>query len=501
MSPSPLAVRTIIVAGGGIIGWSAAAALKRRIPAIAVTVLPVPPPADALADRIGTTLPSILEFHNDIGISEADVIGRIGCNFRVGTAFEGWTDADDYVHAYDDYGRPLGTTSFHLHWVRASKAGRVAPFDSHSPAAAMGRAGRFVHPQGEPGSPLAGFGYGLRIDPERYRQMMRAYALHVGVTEGPGTIAGVALHGEDGHIEGVGIGDGIDIKADLYVDCTGPAALLRARLDDGFEDWSEHLLADRVLFAQAPPQAEPPSLDRAVALPSGWRWESAGPQSTSHGLVYASAELSDSKAARVLQTSASVEASEAPVMLRQGRRPDPWRRNCVAIGDAAVAIEPLEWTNLHLAHSMIDRLVAKMPDRDFSAVELWDYNRESETEARRARDFVMLHHVASRRPKNEYWRAAAAVDLPDSLAHTLRLFRERGRLPLHEEETFTRNSWAAVLLGQGVIPRRSDPIIDAIPADQADKAMSQLRERISEIVPTLPTQGAYLRRIAASLPK
>ena len=37
---------------------------------------------------------------------------------------------------------------------------------------------------------------------------------------------------------------------------------------------------------------------------------------------------------------------------------------------------------------MIDRLVAKMPDRDFSAVELWDYNRESATEAQRARDFA-----------------------------------------------------------------------------------------------------------------
>ena len=295
MSQGPLAVRTIIVAGGGIVGWSTAAALKRRIPALAVTVLPVPSPADALADRIGTTLPSILEFHNDIGISEGDVIGRIGCNFRLGTAFEGWTDGDDYVHAYDDYGRPLGTTSFHLHWVRARQAGRVAPFDSHSPAAAMGRAGRFVHPQGEPGSPLAGFGYGLRIDPERYRQMMRAYALHVGVTEGPGTIEGVAVRGEDGHIAGVQVGDGIEISADLYVDCTGPAALLRGQLDDGWEDWSEYLLADRVLFADSLQQAEPPSLDRAVALAAGWRWESAGPQTTSHGLVYTSAEYSDSK--------------------------------------------------------------------------------------------------------------------------------------------------------------------------------------------------------------
>ena len=120
-----------------------------------------------LRNRMGLrpkgTLPCFGEFHNDIGISEADIIGRIGSNFRLGTAFEGWTD-----------GRPTMSTPMAITGGRSgpppstctgcgrAQAGRVAPFDSHSPAAAMGRAGRFVQPQGEPGSPLAGFGYGLR---------------------------------------------------------------------------------------------------------------------------------------------------------------------------------------------------------------------------------------------------------------------------------------------------------------------------------------------------
>ena len=495
-------VREVAIAGGGIVAWSAAAALKRRIPALIVTVVAIPPPPDALADRIGTTLPSILEFHHDIGISEADVLGRIGCSYRLGTRFEGWTEPSGaYVHAYGDYGGPLGTTSFHLHWVRAAKAHQVDPFDSFSPVAAMGRAGRFVHPQGDPGSPLGAFGYALQLDPERYRQMMRAYALHLGVGERQGPIAEVRIDGETGFIDSLRLGDGSEVRAHLFVDCTGPAATLRSALDEHFEDWGSWLLCDRLLFAEALPPAQLPSLDRVVALPSAWRWESASPFRTAHGLAFASPILGDSKAARVLQTNAGVEAEAPPVALRQGRRPDPWRHNCVAIGDSAVAIEPLEWTNLHLAHSMIDRLVAKMPDRDFSAVELWDYNRESAAETQRVRDFVLLHYVTARRPKNDFWRAAAAVPLPDSLAHTLALFRDRGRLPLYEEETFTRNSWAAVLLGQSVVPRRIDPIIDAIPADQADQAMTQIRERISAIIPTLPTQAAYLRGLAARAPR
>ena len=490
------------MAGGGIVAWSAAAALKRRIPALAVTVVATEPPPDALADRIGTTLPSILEFHHDIGISEADVLGRIGCSYRVGTSFEGWTEpGGGYVHAYGDYGRQLGTTSFHLHWVRAARAGRVAPFDRFSPAAAMGEAGRFVHPQGGPDSPLAGFGYALQLDPERYRKMMRAYALHLGVGERQGPIGEVRIDGESGFIAPLRLGDGSEVEAHLYVDCTGPAATLRSSLDARFEDWGEWLTVDRLLLAESPPPPQLPTLDRAIALPSGWRWESASPFRTSHGLAFSSSLLSDSKAARVLQGAAAVETEAPAVPLRQGRRADPWLRNCVAVGDAAVAVEPLEWAGLHLAHSMIDRLVAKMPDRDFSEVELWDYNRESAAEARRVRDFLLLHYVTARRPRNDFWRAAAAVPLPDSLAHTLELFRERGRLPLYEEETFTRSSWAAVLLGQGVVPRRTDPIIEAIPAAQADAAMNQIIERISAIIPTLPTQAAYLQNLAARAPR
>src|SRR4029079_6425022 len=128
--------------------------------------------------------------------------------------------------------------------------------------------------------------------------------------------------------------------------------------------------------------------------------------------------------------------------------------------------------NLHLAHSEIDRIVAMMPDRDCGAVELWDYNRQCESEANRMRDFIALHCMVSSRPE-PFWQAAAAAEPPPSLAHTLSLFRERGRLPIYEEETFARDSWLAVLLGQGVLPERTDPLIETVPPIQADQAMAK----------------------------
>src|SRR4051812_12517806 len=200
--------------------------------------------------------------------------------------------------------------------------------------------------------------------------MRRAYARHLGVVERGGGIAEVRLRGEDGFVDALRLDDGSELGGDLFVDCTGPAATLRAALDRAFESWASWLPCDRVLFAETPPPAEPAALDSVVALPAGWRWQAPSPIRTAHGLVFSSAHLGDGDAAAMLRDAAGAEPSGPPAAIRAGRLVQPWLRNCVAVGDAAAAMEPLEWGNLHLAHSQIDRIVAMMPDRDCGAVEL-----------------------------------------------------------------------------------------------------------------------------------
>jgi len=478
-------VRSVLVAGSGIVGWSAAAALRRKLPQLSVRVIPLEPPPDALADHMPGALPSIVEFQHDLGLTEADTVLRAGSALRLGTRFEGWAAGhDDYVHAYGEYGRPFGTASFHHHWIRAARGGEAAPFDAHSAAAVIGRAGRFALPDGPPDSPLANFTAGLAIHPPRYRELMRAYARHLGAVEQPGEIAAVELD-ETGAIAGLRLADGGVARADLYVDCTGPRALLRSKMDEDFEDWGRWLACGRLAFAEDAPPAELPTLDRATAAGAGWRFEIASAARATRGIVYSSAHA-DERAR---------EGLGAPVKLRQGRRARAWRRNCIAIGDAAVAVEPLEWTNLHLAHSAIDRMIAMLPDTDFAEVELAEYNRQAGAEADRVRDFLALHYLVADRPE-PFWREAAMVEPPASLAHTLSLFRERGRLPFYEEETFARDSWLAVLLGQGVLPRRTDPLIEVVPPGVSRETMARLRESIAAIVPRLSDQAAFLRQMA-----
>ena len=221
------AIRTVVVVGGGIVGWSAAAALKRRLPVLSVSVIACPPTANALAERIICTLPSIVDFHGDLGLSAADTVVGAGSGYRLGTRFAGWAEAD-YVHSYGSYGASPGSAPFHQYWLRAADASAAAPFDSYSAAAGSARCNRFAPPEGVSGAGLGTIGYGMHIDPPRYREMMRAFALHVGVTEIPGPVSDVRLSSGDGSIESVLVG-GAETAADLYVDATGPDALLRSR--------------------------------------------------------------------------------------------------------------------------------------------------------------------------------------------------------------------------------------------------------------------------------
>lgn len=475
-------LKRIVVTGGGITAWCAAAALKRRAPFLDVTILACAPAPDALADRIACTLPSLLGFQGDLGIGVADGIVRTGSGYRLGTLFSGWAAGlPDYVHAYGRYGASFGSTAFHLHWMRSAQDGTVAPFDSYSPAAALARAGRFVQPIA--GSPFADHEFGLTLDVPRHVTMLRAFGLHVGVREIVGEIAEVTLD-VDKAIAAVALIDGSALSADLFIDATGPEARLRGAIDAVRDDWSAWLPCDRVLLAE--PGVEPTVLTTVTAHEAGWHWSSGGQA----GFAYAAHTINDAKAERVL-CDASGAMPGKPIWIRPGTRPQPWRGNCLAIGDAATEVEPLEWCNLHLALSAIDRLITMLPGRLATPVEISEFNRQTHAEAERVRDFLAMHYRTARRD-DPLWRTLAATAPPASLAHTLAQFAERGRLPFHEEETFARDNWAAVLIGQGFLPRRIDPLVSAVPASAVRAAMARQTAAIAAALPNVPTHAAYL---------
>jgi tryptophan halogenase len=481
-------IESVVIVGGEIVGWSVAAALKRRLPYLAVTVVPAASAKEDLANQLISTLPSITGFHEDIGLTEADTVARAASSLRLGSRFRGWVEGSPpYVHAYGSYGQQMDGAPFHQLWLRQKERAATDGFHAFSLQAEMGEHDRIADPRSPAGSELQ---YGLQIDRDLYLSMISAYGDHLGAKTMSASFTSARIRPTDGFIDAVLLDDGRELSADLYIDCSGPAAVLRSQLTDELEDWGQWLLSDRLVIAAPHPSDRLPAIDEIEAVDIGWKWRAYSPRRASSGIVYSS-QFGDAEAA-VAHLSSPGAATGESIAFRQGRRRDPWIRNCVAVGAAAVTVEPLEWTNLHLVHSAVDRIIAMMPGRDCAPIELSEYNRQCSDEADRIRDFLCLHYVTSKR-EEPFWAAARAIMPPPSLAHTLSLFQERGRLPFYEEETFARDSWLAVLFGQGVFPTRIDPLADVVAPETAETAISRLRTMIAKTVPTLPSHEAYLR--------
>jgi tryptophan halogenase len=469
-------------------------AFAHALPQARVELVETPDDPAALADRMPSTLPRSALFHARLGIDEVDLVRGGVAIHRLGTRFEKWSgDGTAWVHAFGEYGRPAGGIGFHDLWLRARRARKALAYDRYAAAAVLGEAARFVHPDDDPGSPLSTYVYGLQLDMPAYRRHLAQAATAAGVAVVRGTLATTERR-EDGGIEALVLEDGRRISAELFLDCAGPEGHLIGAVDPSYEGWDAWLPADRLLIGEAPDEKPRQTLDRAVAASAGWRWATPLPSGRAFGLAFRSDVTPDDRARRILTLEDGGEAAEA-VAIRPGRRPRPWVRNVLVLGDAATAVDPLHGTNLSLAQSAIERAIALLPGRDCHPLELAEYNRRTELETLRVRDFLALHYLRSGRRTGAFWDGLSRRPLPSTLERTVEQFGERGRVPFFEEETFDKRSWIAVMIGLGLLPRHPGAMTGAVPAAEAERAMHALAEQLAALPRRLPSYPEYLARM------
>jgi len=458
------AIRSAVVLGAGVVGLSAALAFARALPQLQVRVVETRPHPCASADRAVVAWPAINRFHESIGLDEAEVVRAGAATWRLGTRITGWPNrAEPWVHIHGLHGVAIGPAAFHEAWARARRSGRGLPFDRYAAGAVLAEAGRFVHPEGDSRSPLSTYDYALRPDPDLYRALLAKLARSRGVELIAGELRGVELR-PDGAVEAIVLGDGRRLAADLFLDCSGPGAHVLAALDGSVEGWSDHL--PNVTVETTTDRKLPPSSSDALkAEADGWTWSAPSPDRTVH-------------------LKASFDRDGLDAHVRPGRRREPWRRNVLALGDAAVQLDPLWGVGLLLAHRGIRRALDLLPGRSCDPVELGEYNRRTGQEALLARDFLTLWY--SRHP------GAKVRVLPASLAHTVDQFRRRGRLPVMEEDPFGREAWIAALIGLGVVPEATGPMADEADPGRAEEVMQDLAAGFATLPEQLPDYARYL---------
>ena len=132
------------------------------------------------------------------------------------------------------------------------------------------------------------------------------------------------------------------------------------------------------------------------------------------------------------------------------------------------------------------------PTRDFDPAVTAEYNRQVAREFERIRDFLVLHYRATERDDSAFWRDRQAMEIPDTLAAKMAMFRLNGRLLEAEKDLFHDASWLAVMLGQGVIPAVYDPLADIVDAGELGSILSGMREAVRQAAQAMPSQRAFI---------
>ena len=493
-------IHEVVIAGGGTAGWMAAAALSRFLGrGYRITLIE--------SDAIGTvgvgeaTIPQIHLFNVALGIDEREFIAATQATIKLGIEFVDWLrPGHRYMHAFGIVGRALGIVPFHHYWLRARAAGAADEFGAYSYNETAARAGRFAIGDGRP-SAIPGLAYAYHFDAGLYAAMLRRYAEARGVVRVEGEIGDVVKDGGSGDLEAIMMTDGRRVEGQLFIDCTGFRGLLIGdAMGSAYQDWSNFLPCDRALAVPCGRGDALRPYTQSMARLAGWQWRIPLQHRTGNGHVYCSAFMSDAAAEGLLLANLDGPALADPRPLRftTGKRDRHWVGNCVALGLAAGFMEPLESTSIHLVQSGIARLLTYFPGAAIEPAARDQFNRLSDFEWERIRDFLVLHYKANARVGDPFWDACRAMAIPDTLAEKIELFRASGRIHREHEELFTEEGWTQVMIGQDVMPTAWHPLVDQLSDGELANYLATLREGYVRKSATLPPHGDYLGRMMAA---
>jgi tryptophan halogenase len=352
-----------------------------------------------------------------------------------------------------------------------------------------------------PNSPLADITHAFHFDASLYARYLRQYSEARGVVRTEGRIVDTQLRADDGYIEAVALASGERITGDLYLDCSGSRGLLiEQALHTGYEDWSRWLPCDRAIAVpcESVPLLLP--ITRSTAQRAGWQWRIPLQHRTGNGHVYSSRYMNEDEATAILLANLDGKPLAAPrvIPFLPGKRRQLWNRNCVAIGLAGGFLEPLESTSIHLIQTGIMRLTRLFPHDEFNPAEIELFNRESEFEYERIRDFIILHYKATERDDAPMWNYCRNMSIPETLQRKIDLFRANGRIFRENEELFAEESWLQVMIGQHIVPRSYDPLVDMLAPELIARYLADIETVIARCVDIMPLHREFIARNCAA---
>ncbi len=495
-----MTIKNIVIVGGGTAGWMTAAALSRLSVGKKVNVTLIE------SEQIGTigvgeaTIPPFQDFNRLLEIDEAQMLSEVQGSFKLGIQFVNWgAIGDSYIHPFGNYGYQIDGISFHHIWHKYKQDGDTRPLQAFNIETIAAHMGRFARTQDYQRDDLPPINYAYHIDAGRYAKFLRSYSEKRGVTRREGKIESVNQNSENGYVTSVIMDNGDVISGDFFIDCSGfHGVLIEKALKTGYEDWNKYLPCNRAVALPCGRDdgSDPLPYTRSTAHSAGWQWQIPLQNRNGNGHVYASDYMSDNEALDILVKNMVGKPISDPNFVRftAGKRNKFWNKNVVAIGLSAGFVEPLESTAIHLIYTSINKLIALLSLDGISQHQIDAYNRLTEKEYNRIRDFIILHYKATTRNDSPFWNYCRNMEIPDSLNEKIELFRHNGQIFREEDELFTETSWAAVMLGQGIEMNGHNAMADALNEPSTRNEINEIEKSIMFVAQHMPSHKEYLKK-------
>ena len=482
-------IHKVVIAGGGTAGWMVAAGLAKLLgKTLDITLVE--------SDAIGTvgvgeaTIPTILTYHELLKIKEQEFLAAVQGTFKLGIAFENWRDVGkDYIHSFGWTGKDSWAAGFQHFWLKGRKLGISRDYGEYCKEWVAAKRNRFAV------LPNMGLNYAYHIDASLYAKFLRKIAEEHGARRQEGQIRQVLQHPESGFITALELDTGVRIEGDLFVDCTGFRGLLiEQTLKAGYEDWTHWLPCNSAIAVQTESVGPPIPYTRSIAHEAGWQWRIPLQHRVGNGIVFSRDHWTDQQATDKLLGNIEGKTLVEPRVIRfaAGQRRRHWHRNCVAVGLASGFIEPLESTSIHLIQRSTIRLMQMFPYDGIRQPDVDEFNKQMSFEIENVRDFIILHYHVTDRTDSAFWRHCRTMDIPDSLAHRIELFRQTGRVFKVPTELFGENSWIQVMLGQGLMPEQYHPIVNMMDDDELKRFLGGIHETAARLVDQLPEHQRFI---------
>lgn len=439
------------------------------------------------------TLPSQQIFHRLLGLDETRLLRACSGLYALGQRFSNWSGAAaPFLHAYDSLGASLNRIDFFQYWLKARANGLKVPLEEFSLGATAARQGRFVV-LNESTKSFSNATYGYHLSAIPYLRAIGKTALKAGLRHTVGWPVSVTQN--EGRIRSITLQDGSTVEGDLFIDASGAEGCLIRHLEqNNFESWKQWLPFNKLMTASAPRLSPVPAFSQISAFREGWLGIYPLMDKTALVAAYNSEHLKDQDVAQTMSALSSmrIEGDAVVSPISPGTRLKHWIGNCVAVGDTAVNLDPLDAVHLRMLHVGLSYLITLFPTDRHDMKEAGLYNEKMASYATGLRDFQISHYKLNRRYDQILWDTSREMEIPETLARKLRLFESRGIVAIEENETFHEENWISIFTGHHLIPKSWDPQVDKIPEQEQIANFQRILDFIASEVKTMPSLQAHL---------